>query len=121
MNEVVFAVNEFVDALLRLALLVAVVSALLHLRNYVRTDKAARGWELLRDAARVYILAAEQIGIETGGDKRQYVRSLLTETAVTRDIPISPAQLDALIEGVLKEIKRESTRQLLGEILQQGE
>lgn len=120
MNEFLQAFGSFTDSLLLLVIFIAVVSALLHLRNYVRTYEAARGWELLRDAARVYILAAEQMGIEASGEKKHLVRSLLTETAVAHDIPIPNAHLDALIEGVLLEIKRESTKQLLGEILQQG-
>jgi hypothetical protein len=120
MNDFLQSFGGFVDSLLLLALFVAVVSALLHLRNYARTHEAGRGWQLLRDAARVYILAAEQKEVGSGSEKKTYVSALLTETAVTHDIPISASQLDALIEGVLLEIKRESTRRLLGEMLQNG-
>jgi hypothetical protein len=85
-----------------------------------RSEIGATRWALLCSAARNLILAAEQMaaqaGLDTGEKKKAFVVARLVQQAATLGIPITPEQVDALVEGVLKEIKRETTGLVLQEI-----
>jgi hypothetical protein len=77
-------------------------------------------WELLLSMARTIILSAEQVagrfGLDTGEKKKAFVVEQLENLATTYKIPVTREQIETLVEGVLKEIKRESTEIVLGEL-----
>lgn len=79
-------------------------------------------WNMLKGFIRTLILAAEQEaakqGLDTGAKKKEFVVNKLMELAAQFNIPVTQAQVETLVEGILKEIKRESTSLVLGEILE---
>jgi hypothetical protein len=79
-------------------------------------------WNMLKGFIRTLILAAEQEaakqGLDTGAKKKEFVVNKLMELTAQFNIPVTKEQVETLVEGVLKEIKRESSELVLGEILE---
>jgi hypothetical protein len=70
-------------------------------------------WEQLNKIARLLIMAAEQKKLGSGEERRDFVTALLPELTALFNIPVTTAQIDALVEGVLKEVKLEVSASLL--------
>lgn len=61
---------------------------------------------MLESFAHNFILAAAQtVGLDTNAARKAYAFQLLRETADTYNIPLSDAQLDALIESAFRSLK----------------
>ncbi len=88
----------------------------------IESEIGSRNWETLQSMTRTLILAAEQVaaqmGLDTGEKKKAFVVDRLLALAAWSNIQVTREQLETLVEGVLKEIKRESTSVLLNEFNQ---
>jgi len=89
------------------------------LQARIEAEIGSRNWETLQGMARTLILAAEQVavqmGLDTGPKKKAFVVDKLLAFAAWSHIPVTREQVETLVEGVLKEIKRESTTLILNE------
>ncbi len=67
-------------------------------------------WTLLESVARTLIASAEQTtGIDTNEEKKAFVQAKVEELAAAWNIPVTPEQIDAIIEGVYKLWYKESS------------
>lgn len=86
----------------------------------ILTQISQAQWETLRSVARTAILAAEQIanqmGLDTGEKKKAFVVSKILEQATAMGLLVTREQVELLVEGVLKEIKRETTGMVIQEL-----
>lgn len=89
------------------------------LQARIETEIGSKNWETIKSMARTFILAAEQVaeqmGLDTGAKKKAFVVDKLVELAAWSNILVTREQIETLVEGVLKEIKRESTGIVLNE------
>lgn len=91
---------------------------LLRLRDEVELRMGQQQFQFLTQILTALIHAAEQLtGLDTGHKKRQFVLEQARILADTYRIPVGDDQLEALLEGVLKEIKLATTRGVLRELL----
>lgn len=78
------------------------------LKAEVESRLGASNWALLQMTVRTFILSAEQVtGLDTNEKKKAYVVKLVFDFAQAHNIPVTESQIDALIEGILQEIKIE--------------
>ncbi|MCA9874536.1 MAG: hypothetical protein H6659_18660 [Ardenticatenaceae bacterium] len=89
------------------------------LQARIEAEIGSQNWETITSMARTFILAAEQVaeqmGLDTGEKKKAFVVDKLVELAAWSNILVTREQIETLVEGVLKEIKRESTSIVLNE------
>ncbi len=108
--------NELIDALVRLAIvLMPILGTILlafltpyvnALRNKAKASLGESQVYLLEQFAHNFILAAAQTaGLGTNAERKEYAFRLLREAADTYNIPLSDAQLDALIESAFRSLK----------------
>lgn len=84
-----------------------VKSYLLTLESEVENRIDENAWYEIKDWVRILINAAEQkTDLDTNEKKKAFVLDHLVELAELYGIPVSEGQLDALIEGVLAQLKQ---------------
>lgn len=85
-------------------------SYLSFLKKQAEAKLGAENWEQLWSAARTFIMAAEQVaGLDTNEKKKQFVVQKLTDFADDYGMVVNGDMLDALIEGVLRNVKHGNT------------
>ena len=69
----------------------------------IEAEVGEKWWNLIETATVTLVNAAEQVsGIDTNEEKKAFVLSQLVSLTNLWNIPLSEAQLDAIIEGVYK-------------------
>jgi hypothetical protein len=111
-NILILAVPALVGVLVYFA-----VPYLRALHAEVQARLTENQYYLIRSVVSTLIHSAEQLtGLDTNEKKRRYVLDMAATFAARYNIPISEDELDALLEGILKEIKLSSTAGLLAHL-----
>ena len=104
MNEIIFKIIE-----ITIMICAAIITR--HLIPYIRqsigSDKLDSAWQWVKSAV---LFAQQTMWAETGQRRKKYVVEFISDLCARHDIPLTPQQIDILIEAAVKEMKIEDAK-----------
>lgn len=104
MSDIMFKVLE-----LAVMLCAAVITRYLvpYIRQSIGSDKLDAAYAWVKNAV---LFAQQTMWADTGQRRKKYVVEFITDLCARHDIPLTPQQIDILIEAAVKEMKIEDAK-----------
>ena len=104
MNDIIFKVVE-------LAVMVCAAIITRYVVPYIRQSIGTDKLETAGQWAKAAVLFAQQtMSAKTGAERKSYVFEFIADLCARHDIPLTPEQIEILIEAAVKEMKIETAK-----------